>query len=350
MKPINRLAETLAFSVATIACAYAGEIELKKLSALKDAMAISDDGRVYLFSVTVTAKPGSASTIEHKLSVKDAKSGSIVKSLDWKTDEWGRPADASFSPNNKRLLVIHRYSGGATKDGAKVFDLDTGEMTFNVRHDLLKGAVFTPDGNGVLSTGTGAIGVMDSKTSLWLWDIGSRKKTVMDGPGHSSRGIAVSPNGKFVAATDFGVRPVVIVCDAKSGKRVCELEGHAKDLNAVAFAADSKTIATGDQEGIVRLWSIPSGKPLADYDDHQEEIISLSFAPKQKLLASSGRDRTIKLFDTSKKKVVATKEVEKADAAFRLHFSNDGNILVARPEFFHDNGPALVLWAVHPSK
>lgn len=339
MNSTTRLAASLIFSMSTLACGLADEIELKKLSELKGALAVSNDCRVYAHS----ARSGQ---YDLTLAVKDVKSGTTTKALDWKTTEWGRPTDAAFSPDNKKLLVVHQYSGGSTKDGGKVIDLDTGEMIFNVRHDLLKAAMLTPDGKGVLSSGSGGV-VMSAENSLWLWDISSRKKTVMDGPGHPSRGIAVSPNGKFVAATEFGVRPVVIVCDAKSGKKVCELVGHAKDLNAVALSPDSKTVATGDQEGIVRLWSIPSGKPVTDYDDHQEEIISLAFAPKHKLLASSGRDRTIKLFDLTKKRVVSTMELDKSDAALKLQFSNDGNTLIARPESFYDNGPALVLWSVH---
>jgi WD40 repeat protein len=42
-----------------------------------------------------------------------------------------------------------------------------------------------------------------------------------------------------------------------------KLEGHAAEAAWVAFSPDSKLLASGDAEGIVKLWSIPDGREVA---------------------------------------------------------------------------------------
>ena len=259
-------------------------------------MAISGDGQMYFASDSLKVRTSSAIRIEIKPFVKNVKTGDTIKTFEWDTSEWRVPTDAIFSPNGKTLLVLHDANG---KGGAKLFDLYTGEMIFNVRHDLLQLAVFTPNSRGILS----ASGTLGESSNLWLWDVATRKKTIINGPIHARKSIAVSPNGKFIAAIGHTVRSVVFVGNAASGDKVCELPGDMKDFNAVALSSDSKIVAAGDSDGVVRLWSIPSGKPITEYDDHQAYVASVAFHPKQKLLASAGRDGTIKLFDYARKRL-----------------------------------------------
>jgi len=338
METAVRILWVAAICVATVPHCLADEIELSNRKTLTGVLAISSDGKfAFSYENVVTGKRSTGG--KYKPTVTELKSGTVVKELEWNIDEWRRPIDAVFSPDGKKILVIHDANGSY---GGKLFDLETGEMVFNLRHDLSKLAVFSPDSQRLLSSGEsksedGGMG------AVLLWDLANRKRTAMSGPIHAAKAIAIAPNGKFAAATDFGVKPVAYVCNTGNGKIACELVGHTKDLAAVAFSADSKMVATGDSDGEIRLWAIPSGKPVADFDDHQAAVISLAFHPKRNLLASSGGDGTIKIFDVAKKKVVSTTKLDKMDYCQRLEFTDDGEKLIARESFY---SKGLALWNV----
>jgi WD40 repeat protein len=40
------------------------------------------------------------------------------------------------------------------------------------------------------------------------------------------------------------------------------LTGHTHTVNSVYFLPDNQTLATGSQDGTIRLWEIPTGKCL----------------------------------------------------------------------------------------
>ncbi len=41
------------------------------------------------------------------------------------------------------------------------------------------------------------------------------------------------------------------------------LRGHTKNIRAAAFSPDGKTIASGAEDGSVRLWDVETGKERA---------------------------------------------------------------------------------------
>jgi WD40 repeat protein len=74
------------------------------------------------------------------------------------------------------------------------------------------------------------------------------------------------------------------------------VEGLGKDIWAVDFAPDGKTIASGGQEGIVRIWDAASGKLLAELAGHDGTVHSLAYSRDGSRIASGGRDGTVHLW------------------------------------------------------
>jgi WD40 repeat protein len=73
----------------------------------------------------------------------------------------------------------------------------------------------------------------------------------------SVNAVAYSPDGTMIAS---GSEKEARVFDAKSGSRLAALAGHDGGIFAVAFSADSKWVATGGYDGVIRVFEAKTGK------------------------------------------------------------------------------------------
>ncbi len=72
---------------------------------------------------------------------------------------------------------------------------------------------------------------------------------------------------------------------------------HDSLANAVAFSADSKTLASAGADGTVRLWEVSTGKEVRTFTIPGEQMLSVLFFKDGKTLAAAGMTGTIHLLD-----------------------------------------------------
>jgi WD40 repeat protein len=118
-------------------------------------------------------------------------------------------------------------------------------------------------------------------------------------------------------------------------RRLCQgeepraLRGHKGDVSCLAFNADCKLLATGDADGMIKLWDPASGKEIASLPTEQEGPAVLTFRPTAaNVLATAGREGSIKLWNTSSAAVTATIQAHKG-AVRSLVSSPDGRLLAS---------------------
>ena len=77
------------------------------------------------------------------------------------------------------------------------------------------------------------------------------------------------------------------------------LSGHADRINALAYSPDGRTLASGSEDGSVRLWATESGLLLNILAGHAGGVTILAYNSDGRSLASAGRDNTVRLWDAS---------------------------------------------------
>jgi WD40 repeat protein len=220
-------------------------------------------------------------------------------------------------------------------------------MKFNVRHPFLTFVAFAPDGKRLVSAG--GSGASNPKDTLWIWDIAARTKTVADCP-TTPTCMAFSPNEKYVVCAHgqyISKPPLLSLCDVATGRTVMTIDREEKeDAVAVAVSPDSRLIAAGTPDGLVKLFDASKGNRLASFDDLQADIFAVAFHPKRNLLAATGKDKTIRFWDLESKKLVSTMKLPKLEYHLCLRFSTDGTQVAT----YTPAGDVITIWSVEANK
>ncbi len=69
-----------------------------------------------------------------------------------------------------------------------------------------------------------------------------------------------------------------------------------RDIWAVAYSPDGTKLATGQNDGTVKLWNAETGELLSTFADHDAAVHAVAFHPDGKLLASGARDGTVRVW------------------------------------------------------
>jgi WD40 repeat protein len=90
--------------------------------------------------------------------------------------------------------------------------------------------------------------------------------------------------------------------DTASGKQLATIS-QPSWVTTATFRPDSAVIATGHDDGMVRLWDVAQRKLLSEFKAHAQPVSALAFSPDGLRLASAGEDRAIVLWDAAGKEI-----------------------------------------------
>jgi WD40 repeat protein len=322
---------------------------------IDDETKLGDSARMTLFDLRgdEPAKLGTAKGMNPKLS-PDGKTlattggyeSDYIKLWDVSTQrelitlraQFSEPPPA-FSPDGSLFTAL-----GSDGKSLILWDAVQRKELIPVRNDVaLKDYLLSPDGKVIVTV---------DKDGLWVksWDAASGRQLAMferktkreAGAGGAEAEewttvLALSPNGKFLALSDS---KEVGLWRTDSTQEPILLGRHEVGVEALAFSRDGKLVASGDEDGMVKVWDAATRGELSTFQGHKTRVMALAFSPDGRTLASGGDDGKVKLYGMASMRELITLTHEPSptsgphfmeggeDNIFGLFFSADGKSLI----------------------
>ena len=242
-----------------------------------------------LFSSTDTTSAATQVDPPSRPIVIDWHSSELVRTLKGHS---GTVDSLAFSPNG-----ILASGGGYDDTKIHLWQPGTGKEVgiIQVQPTAVRAIAITPDSKTLVSCGD------DTTINLWNLSTHHLSRTFRE---HTSNvlSLAVTPDSQ------------ILVSGALDGIRLWRLDQerpfytlvHLDNLiHAVAISLDGQLLASGDDRGTIKLWSLKTYQLVRTLVGHSGTVSSLVFTPDGTLISGS-HDRTIKLWGASTGGLVRT--------------------------------------------
>lgn len=108
--------------------------------------------------------------------------------------------------------------------------------------------------------------------------------------------VAINVTGEWLA---FGSAALgqLLVWEWQSETYVLKQQGHYYDINSVSYSSDGQSLATGGDDGKVKVWNTASGFCFVTFSEHSSGVKAVEFAKQGQVLFSASMDGTVRAFD-----------------------------------------------------
>jgi WD40 repeat protein/transcriptional regulator with XRE-family HTH domain len=237
------------------------------------------------------------------------------------------PSSVAYSPDGKTLAV----------GGQNVQIWNTASRELVATHQLpanvfVNGLAYSPNGAVIASAyNNGTTALLDAKT---LAPLGTPFTVTKFG---NAETVAFSPDGKTLATgADDGTVRLWSVTDPARPRELKSVRDSGTYVYTVEFAPDGKTLAAASTDNYTRLWNVANpadpvrlGKPLGGFTSY---AIGVAFSPDSRTLAIGSADKTIRLWNVSDPalpSLIGAPLTGPTGYVWGLAFSPDGSTLAA---------------------
>ena len=199
--------------------------------------------------------------------------------------------DAVFSPDDAFLAATSHQPSSKLRlwsvaDGKLLQERD---ISGPPRPDCMALA-FSPDGRTLVMSGT--------KGTLYFFGLPEllEEKTF---PVHddSILALAISPDGRWLAAGSGYSDETVRIWDLTDGMRLYSLRGNSSFSGSLCFTRDSKWLITGSNDQTARVWDLQKMMLLRTLRGHSSGVTSVGVSPDGRSLMTGSGVGEVKLWD-----------------------------------------------------
>lgn len=269
-----------------------------------------------------------------------------------------QPKSTTFPPINAAQAKLDLTLGGLNSAGLAIAVNDRSEslIVATERGDLLfwprtawlgvRGGSAAPDAmhahdgpiTAMATDGRSALATAGVDRKIRIWNLPNRDAKLTLDSGHLVRSLAVSADGKRLAAGDES--GAVQLFDLPSGKPVGSLSSHKDWVLTIAFSPDGTRLASGSDDGHVLLWDVVNAKLLRPFSFRPDPspksppapvvpITALAFRPAGKAVAAGDFTGQIHLLNATDGKLIRTMQTGHASSVAQVGFHPSGTILAS---------------------
>ncbi len=137
----------------------------------------------------------------------------------------------------------------------------------------------------------------------------------------------ISPDGTALATG--GEDGEVRLWDPASGRERASLPGHTDMVTCLAFSGRGGILATGSLDTTVKIWEAGTWRERTSLQGHRDGVSALAFGADARRMATSGFDGSVRLWEPAAPVFSPSACLAYAGEARGLAFSPDGRTLRA---------------------
>ncbi len=143
---------------------------------------------------------------------------------------------------------------------------------------------------------------------------------------HSMISIQFSKDGETIATGDYEGN--IRLWTEKAHTQKLSLKAQTVWITALVFNKDNTILASGDARKNIHLWNVKTGDKHGTLNGHTHTVTALTFAPDGKILASGSLDGTIRFWDINTAKELSVFATDHVMGSKSVAFTPDNTKIV----------------------
>jgi WD40 repeat protein len=236
-----------------------------------------------------------ASGSYQEVTLWDVATGTVKQKLTGFAD---RVMALAFDKDGKLLAT----GGGApTEDGeVKVFEVATGKLVTDLKSghsDTVFGVTFSPDGKMLATCGA------DKFVKTWELPEG---KFIKSFEGHTHHVLDVGWRGDGKVLASAGADNNIKVWDFEKGEQVRTIGGHNKQVTRLLFVGTTPQIETCSGDQNVRMINVDNGGNIRNFAGGTDFLYAVGVTADGSLVASGGEEGVVRLYNGANGQLLKT--------------------------------------------